>query len=300
MRKRSRSRRTVLSFAAGGQDFLVPSSRWMRGPAVLDRSAITLDRSRAVEYTPTPQEIRALPRDLAWIKEPSDVVPFVQKYGLLTQGPRDTQFQESWALWRKTATILRETYLLYVALTDALQDKRGAIDALRRQLLTHVTARIESSSADPGEWEQYKARIDNAIGLTDQALLIHASWFIAETLNALLSGGMKDGFTGIFVMPDADETGGTPGVFSWAPLAPNLIGMAGWAAASEMIVRTPLRECVWCGRVFPVEDQRQIYCSPTCSGRARYQRYASSHGLQPRGRRLSAGQPRRKRRRAHR
>ena len=75
----------------------------------------------------------------------------------------------------------------------------------------------------------------------------------------------------------AEKKGQNPGAFVWAPVAPNVLALAYYFLAVEIVNRKELAECPECHRIFPIHHGRQRFCSPMCANRSRYRRHTDKH-----------------------
>lgn len=228
---------------------------WLRGPACLDRGDVVLDRTRAEEYHPS--VVPGLACDLAAITRPSDVLPFVRRWGLLWHGPQATTWREAYRDWEREALTLRDILHLHLYLQRAL---RG--DASARQELWRRWARAWGPSS--------VARVT-----TEGELYAQVSQALARAISERLEGVQE--MVTAAVEWESDGRPRAPGTFLFTAHAPHLLGYAYHDLALQIVTRTPMSTCIECGRVFVIKDQRQQYCSAPCGGRARYRRWAEKH-----------------------
>lgn len=220
--------------------------RWVRGWARYEDNDIILERPEEYDIYST----KDIVYDLAGVRTPDDALEFVGKHGLLWHGPGADDLREPFEEWEREAQNLRGKLRLYMTLQDAL---RGDDEA--RQKLWRV-------------WESdlrpfYQTTVSN-----DAELFAHVSDFVGHSINDGLAG-VEQGFIASVLFE-----GGQPGVFELAASPCDLVGAAYHELALAIVSRAEMRTCQECGRLFPVTDQRQRYCSERCANRARYQRWA--------------------------
>lgn len=233
---------------------------WLAGPATLEDGWVVLDLARAREYRPL--GVVGQHSDLAAVASPPDVLAFVQQHGLLRHPPgADEQRErlsdfESEAL--KLRSVLRLNLELRRALTDDPSERAEGLSALRGEPV--LSAFFEKAPSD--------------LALAAQA---------SKVISTVVSDGLRGVELAVAPMFEWTESDPQPfgdvGDFMLAPHVPNLLGLAYYRLAADIVNRTPMRMCEECGRMFPVHDQRQRFCTKTCASRARYHRWSKQRSL---------------------
>ena len=214
---------------------------WLRGPAVVRDDVIELDRDRAEEYPI--QEWSGLALDLAAVTTPKDAVTFVARHGLLWHGPHAREWREPLWRWRMVAHELRSVAGLHRAVRGAFAGDADGLAYLRAQWDAGLRHHFEHEAT------------------TDEELIRQGGVMVAELLNQ----GLRDVTLEVASGPDPD-------VFRFLPWAEDLERTAWYDFARRIVARVDLSACWTCGRLFEVKDQRQTYCSSTCSARERQRR----------------------------
>lgn len=209
---------------------------WRRGPVRLDGDALRFDTA-ALEPYAAGEETRLL-WALADVRDDAQALAFARRFGpLRAPGPGGREALADWHL---------EVGLLHGAL--------------------HLQADISPTRlADPGGAAALRARWQDAmpdarVPRSDRALVFEAAGAVVEALDR----GLAE--TTVRV----DPTGGTMRVV----LVPrSLIGLAYLQLARLVTADDRVRRCLECGRVFPVQDRRQRFCSERHASRARLRRF---------------------------
>jgi len=248
---------------------------WRRGLARHEGGEIVLDSDRAEKYLFIPSEDVLF--DLAAIRRPTDALGFVRRYGLLSSGAsynepdEDNTFRESWNGWEYVALRLSELMSLYNELLLASGGDQSALEELETFWRDDAEAAEERKSwrgdwTDEGavllDWPGFQ-RVGEGI---PEGLLVDTALYIAQVLNREL--GKTD------TRPSLDPNLHSPDHFRLSVSAYSLEAHAYYQLALYVATRAPLARCEDCGRLFPIRDKRQRFCSSQCGGRARYRRYA--------------------------
>jgi hypothetical protein len=225
---------------------------WLRGPARFSRGWIELDHTRAEEYQP--YELKGIVFDFAGIHTPAEAVQFVERYGLLWAGPQAREFREPWEAWLEEIHALQGTLALYAMVRQAVDGDQDALAALRR--------------VGPGLAQMFKAPAENDEELLEQAS-VAVAWLISENLD-----GVEQRVAPAVLWDrgrwTTGSTGRVPHIRSHAALARVYLQRV---CAPCCGARTD-DACHECGRLFPVHDARQRFCSARCANRQRYRRWA--------------------------
>jgi len=252
-------RRKALDMAIGderpGRELRVAAMEWLRGPAKLDGDWIELDRERSRTYAPI--ETTDLMYDLAAVRRPSDALAFVQRYGLLRNGPGAERLREPVADIEEEAHTLSTTLGLYVLIRRAVGDDAQESNDAMRQLWDNADKLAEG----------FDNRAASGDELIDQATQLVTYW-------------INQGLIGVdfTVTPSAHSVHptlgrGRVGDFSLSAHSPTLLGSAYHQLALTIVNAHLLRACAECGKYFAVADKRQRFCSQTCGSRARQRRF---------------------------
>ncbi len=222
---------------------------WLRGPATFEDGWIVLDRERATEYQPYSE--KGMVFELAAVQTHHDALAFVQRYGLLRHGPDAQEWREPLEEWQSEALTLRGILYLLRALRQGLE---GDMEDLRAR------------------WRGAIAPLFLASPENDQELLAQA----AKAVALVVSEGLENVEEGIAAM-GVDWEEGSIGEFRLAARPRDLLGYVYHELAMLIVNRAPLNVCAECGRVFPITDPRQKYCSSACGSHARYRRWRDKH-----------------------
>jgi hypothetical protein len=225
---------------------------WLRGPARFSRGWIELDHTRAEEYQP--YELRGIVFDFAGIHTPAEAVQFVERYGLLWAGPQAREFREPWEAWLEEIHALHTTLALYSMVRQAVDGDQDALAALR--LVGPSLAQI------------FKAPAENDEELLEQAS-VAVAWLISENLD-----GVEQRVAPAVLWDRGDGQPGAPGEYLIFVRTPHLLGYIYSEFALLVVGRVPMMQCHECGRLFPLHDARQRFCSARCANRQRYRRWA--------------------------
>lgn len=225
---------------------------WLRGTARIEGGFVTLDRDRAGHYSIFDREgfhAQGLLIALAGVRVPLDILPIVKRYGLLWHGPDAEEHRESLADWERVTDLFRSLLRDYSIVRGAAA---GDLDAL---------AQLRKNARALGR-PLIRERYDDEPSIDD---LIFDSNFATAIM---ITNGLQDMEVRHLVLPDVDRG------FVFVPAVKNLEGFAWHELALIVTGNVPLESCLECRRFFTPKDQRQRYCSPQCSGRARYRRFA--------------------------
>lgn len=228
------------------------SFSWLRGPARNNSGWLELDRDRATEYSPSPEDTTIL-TDLTGVRTPADAIAFIKEHGLLFSGPEATDFREPFQEWEPHVAIIRAAIRVHLLLNRVVKGpgEAEAMGDLRRH------------------WEPvFQRGVGTDATWSDELLLRYASGFVGEAVSHGLSG-VAEGVVSLSV----DDPTVPVNVFVQSPQAQNLLGVVYHELAMLIVGQVPLEECGECGRLYVVEDKRQRFCSKKCGGRARYRRW---------------------------
>ena len=229
-------------------------ARWWRGPARLEDGWLVLDAERAEAYHPI--EERDLLYDVAAIGTPREAVEAVERYGLLWTRADGDDPRERFADWERELNKVRGALNIHRLLYEARQGSREAVTELgqyRETIATALGAERESEGGDE--------------------LRAAASQLLALAVSSGLEG-VEERVVADVTLDLGDGQAGAPGRFRLSAQPPHLLGFVYHALAMAVVGSHPARRCGECGRVFPLGDKRQQYCTNLCAGRARYHRWA--------------------------
>jgi hypothetical protein len=226
---------------------------WAKGPARVEDGYVVLDEARARSYYI--YEDDDLLFDLLDIYRPhtlapSEVVSFVRRHGLLYHGDSEVGSggcRESLDQWHDDLSYLNLAAGVYMDLVEA--EKSGSVRTLRNKL-----SRV--------------ARYDGP-GPSDEEYLEAASVLLAE----LISTGMQDTKAGLASSCRLDVQPSSPTTFLLTHLPPNLLAAAYSQFAFLIANKVPVSTCPGCGRLFPRQSVKQIYCTPSCASTSRWRRW---------------------------
>lgn len=233
---------------------------WLAGPATLEDGWVVLDLSRAREYPPlagVSDPLHDPHHQLADLKTPADAVAFVQRHGLLRHGPGADEHRERLSDFESEGLQLRNVLRVNVELRRAVSDDHSE--------------RVEGLQALRSELHRVSG--DDLALSSDADVLERATRFVATVISDGLTNVELTVSPALESNEDRSEVFGTVGAFMLAPHVPNLLGLAYYRVALEIVERRPMRTCEECARVFPVHDQRQRFCTTRCANRARYHRF---------------------------
>lgn len=227
---------------------------WLRGSASYDAGWIRLDRKRAEEYLPKPED--QILDDLMAVREPAEAVAFVQRYGLLHHGPGVAEFRERFRDWELKIKHIRYAAHVYLLV-------RRAASEGDQQALAELREHWEPNIIRPLYGDPPPADDADILGL--------ASMFVAS----MVSLGLRGVEEGLGTTVGEYTPMAAPQRFFLQPRPADLLGHAYHQLAVRIVGQVPISECAECSRLFVVEDRRQRFCSKTCGNRARYRRWRS-------------------------
>jgi hypothetical protein len=245
---------------------------WIRGTArVIDDVVIELlddGRAEVYDWTIAP----TLPYDLAAIRHPAEVGGFVRKWGLL-HGDEDDPVEGLPSIDGFMREAFRMNWLLYrCALVRPGSDRRQLAEYWAGFYTGVLNAKWlqdprRGRNLPPGFLDRVARKADyKEMAIDVREGLEEDIWEYVE--RASLSIRSLDFFETAIGEPKP------PGDFILTARPPNLLVRAYVEVAFEMTGGVSVSVCPTDGRVFPIRDPRQIYCSSQCAGRARYRRFA--------------------------
>jgi hypothetical protein len=226
-------------------DLLIdPAWTWTRCPVSVDGGLLVFDPEAGKPYVAAAEP--SVLWELVGIVEPEDVLRVARRLGPLR--PLADNANESVEAWMLETGLLHGTLHLQADISPARLADPGGLAALRAR------------------WED--AMPNATAPRSDRALLFETQGAIVEALNR----GLVD--TTIRV----DQTGGELHVVH---VPSSLLGLAYLQLARLIAAEDMVRRCLECGRVFPVHDRRQRYCSDRHAGRARLRRFREARREAP-------------------
>lgn len=219
-----------------------------------------------------------LPYDLAAIRHPVDVLGFVKRWGLLhADDDEDAAFPTVEEFMRESLTM---NWLLY--LYGLLRPGHNAADT-RRSLAEYwvgvVTGEFSKGTRawlnDPQRRRTAPELIDRYADRADiEEMKIDVREILEEEVRERLLEDVPLSISNLdfFDASSADDTP-PPGEFVLTMWPRDLLARAYAELAMHMTAGVPVATCPEDGRVFAVQDPRQMYCSTQCAGRARYRRF---------------------------
>jgi hypothetical protein len=241
---------------------------WSRGQARLSGNEVVVKRPQAYVLHAADD----LPYELAAATKPAEVAAFVGTWGLLWSGPRGSQ-SEGLADWFPQVESMHTTLysLMLVQMARREDDSAAAYlalwNAVRSGNAPHE--RLRHPEREIGEIPAGVLRRFRRDALPYSPLVASVRSEVAAFVRSRLDGrveySLQTGATGAEEnLPD----------FALAVSAADLVSRAYLQVVLEMTRGTPIRACLEDGRLFPVRDARQRYCSVRCAGRARSRRFA--------------------------
>jgi hypothetical protein len=257
---------------------LAVEGEWHRGPAsVGDLGELDfgdVDAVEAYDWSVAQQ----LPYDLAAIRHPADVLGFVRRWGFLHDPDDDEAETPSVEEFERES--LRMNWALYRY--SLINPVRAGME--RRRDMAEYWAGVYSNAVsstrrwlnDPGRGR--KVRPDLLTMLMDTGDFEEMAIDVREGLEEDLWDDLPRVEVSIrsldFFELDAGEIS-PPGDFMLTALPRDLLARTYLELALEMTAGISVAACPEDGRIFPIRDPRQIYCSSQCAGRARYRRFAN-------------------------
>lgn len=222
---------------ASAADFGIDTTwTWSRGPVSLDGDALVYDVGAARAYVAAADD--QVLWDIVRIEEADDALRIARKYGSLR--PLGSDRREAIDEWMLESAVLYGTIHLQADLSPARLSDPGGLAALRAR------------------WGETTA--DGSAPKNDRLLLFETTSAIVEALNR----GLAETQVRV-VANDGDLR------IVHAPTS--LLGLAYLQLARLVAADDMIRRCLECGRVFPVQDRRQRYCSERHASRARLRRF---------------------------
>ncbi len=228
--------------------------QWARGPARVENGYVVLDEDRATPYYMfEPQDLLF---DLLAIYRPNslddaDVIAFVRRYGLLYHGETELgsgECRESLGEWYDDLVDLNLVARLYI---DLIESKRSTPTESMREVFSLMAT--PSDNPEP----------------SDEELLGAVSIALAECITE----GMQETKAGLVSTYALDTQPRGPTTFLLSQLPPNLLAAAYSQFAFLIANKVPVSTCPGCGRLFPKQSKRQLYCTKSCASTSRWRRY---------------------------
>lgn len=222
---------------------------WMRGTARHEAGYIHLEEPRP--YSIFDNE-PSLVFDFADVKDVNGCVAFASERGLLTHGDPHPGGE------------LREPVTEWLAQAEKMRRLLQLWHGVRTAILTSDITILKNV------WDEHLEPAPAAT--TDDELVMESRWEIEMELNS----GLRNVKTR--VAADWRWEDGAPlnadGWFSYVTEPQTLLDSLYHQLSMVIVQRIEARSCLNCGRPFLPADTRQRYCSPTCSSRSRYKRFA--------------------------
>jgi hypothetical protein len=215
---------------------------WKHGLASLKGDHVVMSNPKIYE----PLACGNLFSDFTAIQKPSDVVDFVNRYGLLYHEEGSEKVIDF--LQEASAIRLLANIIIYIRSDDV-------------ESLSDVWAISEFSSL-------FEAPASTGQELLNQASIL-VSWVVNEKLQGLPHGLVSEANIEVNGVP------GNPGSFLWVVFPENLLQYIYYQFATTINKSAPIANCLECHRIFIPEHGRQQYCSQRCANRARVKRYRS-------------------------
>jgi len=209
---------------------------WERCPVAIDGDALHFEVEAAKPYVAGSED--GLLWDLVRVADEEEALRFARRYGPLR--PLAADAREPLDTWLLEAGLLHGTLHLHADVSPARLSDPGGIAALRAR------------------WEDTMP--DVPAPRSDKALLFETTGAVVEALNR----GLEESCVRV------DASGGGLRVVH---VPTSLIGLVYLQLARLVAAEDMLRRCLECGRVFPVQDKRQRYCSERHASRARLRRF---------------------------
>lgn len=224
---------------------------WVRGVATFDAGEFVLPSGDAETYRPRLSDPEIL-ADLVGVRDPRRALRFISKHGPLWSGvSEEGPIAERWSDWERSLEQLRRAFRLYEGLRQAQtgDDRAGGVV-------------IDDLLDEPGVAAQP--------GAPPWAVEQSISVLLDELVNLHLEGSE----TRLVFTPETDKPERSPGRFRMGASATTLESHAWLQLAFIITNQRATRRCQQCGAVFPVNHQRQKFCTRQCAQRARYRRWA--------------------------
>lgn len=255
---------------------------WVRGPATVRRSRIVMDFSRRERYWPA-EEAERVVLALAQVRDEQSALAFVERFGLLGQGP-----MFSGAEYVDGVLAMWPAMLKYV---DGPDIPRTVSEPLAEMLDTasrlRVILRVLGDLRKVVDGKDKKdAALDRLRTWGESTFPLHLRYpggpksrerdvrFLRD-VEFWLAAKLTEGLKGVQVW----VTGGglsnlDLGEFRFAIGMPTSLLHFCFLQLSQMAIgRTTFDQCAECGEMFHVVDGRQRFCSKACGTRARVRRF---------------------------
>jgi hypothetical protein len=231
---------------------------WAKGPAKVEGGHVVLDEGRAQPYYI--YEDDGLLFDLLDLHRPqtldaNEVVTFVRRHGLLYHGDDELgsgECREPLDQWHDDLAYLNLAAGVYMDLLEAT--KSASTQTLRSKLSQVFTY----NGPEP----------------SDKVYLEAASVLLGE----LITAGMQDTKAGLVSTCRLDVQPSSPTTFLLTQLPPNLLAAAYSQFAFLIANKVPVLTCPGCGRLFPRQSVKQIYCTKSCASTSRWRRWNERQG----------------------
>ena len=246
------------------------STHWFRGPARQDGEWVVFDGRRAEWYDPS-DDLR-IGLELARVRSPKEAVAFVQRYGLLVS------FQNDIATDQSAGSDQMGTKPLNIALTKDFE-RREPIDAIledaRRLQGIFSTVRLARRAADGDSDAVARLERDMARDLADHPGFRSFGWRPAEAVELWMTrmAGVDLATQIKTARPYVRAT--AAGKLELRLIADTLLTYC-YLSAAYVVANERVEICPECARAFVVDDARQKFCEPRCSGRARFRNFVDN------------------------
>jgi hypothetical protein len=265
----------------GMQAFRV-EGEWWRGPASLagDEDEQVIEWADIDRVEPYSWLIAGrLPYDLAAIRHETDVLGFVRKWGLLREDDDDDH--DPFSIEDFLSESLEMNYLLY--LYGLIRPPRAGPEAQRALVEYWVGVYSGLVHSDRARWLADPER-GRQLDPTDLAKVAKRADFdemqidVREVLEEDVREQLHEIPLSLSSLDFFEEAvpgeAPPPGEFVLTAWPRDLLARSYIELAREMTAGVRVAQCPEDGRIFPVRDPRQIYCSTQCAGRARFRRFA--------------------------
>jgi ribosomal protein S27AE len=238
---------------------------WARGIARVDGNDIVLRREDAEDYVFFEQDrLDKLVLDVAGLRnigtltdseqlDPQLALAFVRRHGLLWHGPEQLasgECREPLRSWYFEGEELTLSIALYMTLRESLNT--SSTQPLQQYLRLLRDLRIF--------W--------GAMPQDSEELLSGISIALAERVNKGMEGCKQTFLAACGLELDGVRLG-PPGDFRYSVDPKSLLAAAYSQFASLIVTKARFKGCPGCGQIFRAEHGNRIYCSSTCSERAR-------------------------------
>lgn|GEM_PF-6930225 len=221
---------------------------WLRGKARHEAGYIILEEPKEYSLYDNTETVF----DLADIEDVNGCVAFADRYGLLTHGSLDDELREPVTEWLQHAkmmwTVLRLSWHYRQACNGSEESLQTLTDVASPQL---VRPAFENEATNTFE------------------MMAQTNIAIAAYINQGMDGTQQR------ISADAEWDDPIEGGFRFIIAPPTLLALAYQQLGTLLMRGVEMRRCLHCDSIFVPVDSRQRYCSPECSGRARYKRFAA-------------------------